>query len=138
MQATRDADLVDQQFQMGYEDNDPFFESERNAGRRSFDTSLVGANRDIDLAAASTNQADRRAAATLGTSYKGAEEGFRQAAGSQNLGANSLAGDLALRRAGLLTSDRQFDAGYGLDLARLQEEIEQSDFAQWLLLNGGV
>jgi hypothetical protein len=138
MQGTREADLVDQQHRLGYEDESPFFLSERNAGRRAFDTSLVGANRDIDIEAATTNAADRRAAASLGTGYKSAEEGFRQAAGSQNLSANSIAGDLALRRAGQLTSDRQFDAGYGLDLARLEQDITDSDFARWLLLNGGV
>lgn len=138
MQKTRDADLVDESYQMGYEPDDPFFMSERNAGRRSFDTSLVGANRDIDINAATTNAADRRAAASLGTSYAQAQEGNRQAAGSQNLSANNLAGDLALRRAGLLTGDRQFDASYGLDLAQLQQQAEDSAFARWLLLNGGV
>lgn len=139
MQGTREADLTDQAFQMGYEDDDsPFFMSERNAGRRAFDTSLVGANRDIDVAAATQNTADRRSAATLGTSYAGAGEGFRQAAADSGMRANSLAGDLALRRAGLLTNDRQFDAGYGLDLARFQQEVEDSGFARWLLLNGGV
>jgi hypothetical protein len=50
-------------------DESPWLASERLASKRNRDLAVVKGNRDIDIEAARTNAADRRAAAELGMSY---------------------------------------------------------------------
>lgn len=79
--------------QLGIEDSH-WLESEMNSSRRSRDQSLVKSNRDLEVSAATTNMADKRAAAELGSSYTNAKA-------SRNLAATQLAADTTLRAAAL-------------------------------------
>jgi len=139
MQQSRDEDLVGQRFALGYEDDSPFFRSERNDALRDYDRALVGSNREIDIGAAETNMADRRAAAGTGQSYVGqrmarqqSRESNRQAAASSRQNATGVAGNLALGRANLLTGDRQFNADYLLRRLGLEHGIDQDMWERFM------
>jgi hypothetical protein len=78
---------------LGVEES-PWLASERLASKRNRDLAVVKGNRDIDIEAARTNTADRRAAAELGMSYASnkagrnlAERGqrFTEATAGENL-----------------------------------------------------
>jgi pyruvate/2-oxoglutarate dehydrogenase complex dihydrolipoamide acyltransferase (E2) component len=78
---------------LGIEDSN-WLKSERLASRRDRDMGVVKSNRDIEIEAARTNTADKRAAAQLGLSYDTMKSGERQAAAA-------LAADVTLKQAAL-------------------------------------
>jgi hypothetical protein len=75
-------------------DDSRWLQSERLASRRSRDNALVASNRDLELGAATTNTADKRAASQLGISYQGQKASQRQAAAA-------LASDTTLRQSAM-------------------------------------
>lgn len=132
MQRSREGELTDSRFRLGYEQSSPFFESERAASRRDYDTALVGGNRDIDIAAATTNFGDRLSALNAGEAFTGERfdrattaEQLKQSEAASRQAAVSLAGQLALNRAALLTDDRQFDAQFGLNELLANHQIDE-------------
>ncbi|MGE0590928.1 MAG: hypothetical protein AB7G23_03110 [Vicinamibacterales bacterium] len=132
MQRTREGELLDSRFRLGYERSSPFFESERAAGRRDYDTALVSGNRDIDITAATQNFGDRLSALGAGEAFTGERfdraataEGLKQGEAASRQAAVSLAGQLALNRAALLTDDRQFDAQFGLNELLANHQIDE-------------
>lgn len=88
----QEADLRRFGFLTGNEDS-TWLASERMRNQMGRDQSLIGSNRDIDIRAAETNLADRRAAAEVGTAYTAekrnrvalaADTGLRAAAAKQD------------------------------------------------------
>lgn len=138
MAGTRDADLVDQRYRLGYSEDSPYFSAERNDARRDYDRDLVSSDQNIDINALETNMGDRLNAANVGQSYVGQRfnraqtgEQNRQAAASSRQAATSLAGGLALNRANFLTQDRQFNSTYDLNRLALEHEIDQDEFDRY-------
>lgn len=67
-------DLQQQGVRLGITDSS-WLQSEVNTSKRTRDQGLVKSNRDIELTAAQTNLADKRAAAELGASYASSKAG---------------------------------------------------------------
>jgi hypothetical protein len=113
MQLSTEEGIKGMSYQTGNQDSN-FVASERLASRQGRDQALLASNRAIDLNAAATNQADRRAAAGIGTSYTQSkiDNQFRDAA--EKRAAVSLASDTSLRAAALST-----------DRFALEEQIKQ-------------
>lgn len=86
-----DQNMTAQGYSLGISDS-PWLASEKNAGLRDRQSALVKSNRDLELSAAQTNTADKRAAAELGSSYLTAKSGRKTAA-------TALAADTTLRAA---------------------------------------
>jgi hypothetical protein len=86
-----DQNMTSQGYSLGISDS-PWLASEKNAGLRDRQSALVKSNRDLELSAAQTNTADKRAAAELGSSYLTAKSGRKTAA-------TALAADTTLRAA---------------------------------------
>jgi hypothetical protein len=85
-----DEDLIGMGYDAGIAGS-PWLASERSSQRRARDEAVMRGNRDVEVAAAQTNAADRRAAGQLGAAYvesKGArrrgEEALRQSAATLN------------------------------------------------------
>lgn len=143
MAASLEADLTGERFALGYQEDSPFFRSERNAIRSNRDRALVDSNRTIDLEAAATNAADRARAAGIGMDYVGQRFGRaqtgeqnKQAAASSRQSATSLAGNLALNRAQLLTQDRQFNAEHELAKLLAEFNIDQGMWERFVSTQG--
>ncbi len=103
--------------QLGIDDS-PWLASERLASKRGRDLAVVKGNRDIDIEAARTNAADRRAAAELGMSYASSKAGrnlaerqqrFVEANTAEGLSKDSVESKnaaAAFKRAGELTNEQ--------------------------------
>lgn len=119
MAASLDDDLTGLGYDLGI-DSSAWLGSEKLAAKRSRDEAIIRGNRDIDMQAAETNMADRRAAAQLGASYTDATrgrnlaeaqagEGNKQAASAQDLQAQ-LANEQNVFNAAQLQSNNAVNA----------------------------
>lgn len=106
-------------------DDSRWLQSERLASRRSRDNALVASNRDLELNAAATNTADKRAASQLGISYQGQKASQRQAAAT-------LAADTTLRQSALRGDRMALREQIHQKAAELGQSADQV-MSQWLL-----
>jgi hypothetical protein len=116
MATQQDEDLKAFGFASGIEDS-PWLASERATAARERDNQLVESNRNIDLAAANTNQADRRSALQLG------------------LNSQQFLDDLGYRYANLDQQAEQFGYNYGLNLEQLRQAADNSQWSRYTFLN---
>jgi hypothetical protein len=106
-------------------DDSRWLQSERLASRRSRDNALVDSNRTLEVQAATTNAADKRAASQLGISYQGQKASQRQAAAT-------LAADTVLRESGLRQDRMALREQIHQKAAELGQSADQI-MSQWLL-----
>jgi hypothetical protein len=106
-------------------DDSRWVQSERLASRRSRDNALVASNRDLELGAATTNTADRRAASQMGLSYQSQKASQRQAAAA-------LASDTTLRQSALRGDRMALREQVNQKAAELGQSADQV-MSQWLI-----